>query len=86
MAQGALKVYRTCDRGRTWRALARGLPTDPHYVGVLRDAMATDPLDPAGVYLGTTSGEVFASADNGDSWTRLPGNLPRITTVKTWVR
>jgi photosystem II stability/assembly factor-like uncharacterized protein len=85
MAKGALKVYRTRDRGRTWRALARGLPTDPHFVGVLRDAMAADPLDPAGVYLGTTSGEVFASADAGDTWTRLPGNLPRITTVKTWL-
>ena len=83
--QGALKVYRSRDRGRTWKALAKGLPAQSHYVGVLRDAMASDPLDPAGIYFGTTMGEVFASADNGDTWTQLPGQLPRITTVKTWL-
>jgi len=83
--KGVLKVYRSRDRGRTWKALARGLPTEPRFVGVLRDAMAVDALDPAGVYFGTTMGEVFASADNGGTWTQLPGQLPRITTVKTWL-
>jgi len=82
---GALKVYRSRDRGRTWKSLARGLPAQPHYVGVLRDAMATDGLDPAGIYFGTTMGEVYASADNGDSWQLLPGQFPRITTIKTWL-
>lgn len=85
VANGALKVFRSRDSGRTWRALSKGLPKDPHFVGVLRDAMAADPLDPAGVYLGTTSGELYASADSGENWQRLPGNLPRITTVKAWV-
>jgi len=83
--QGALRVYRSRDRGRTWRALTRGLPAEAHYVGVLRDAMAADALDPAGVYFGTSMGELFASADGGESWQQLPGRLPRITTVKTWL-
>ena len=83
--QGALKVYRARDRGRTWKALAKGLPAESHYVGVLRDAMASDPLEPAGIYFGTTMGEVFGSADGGESWHQLPGPLPRITTVKTWL-
>ena len=82
---GVLKVYRSRDRGRTWRALARGLPEQPHYVGVLRDAMAADPLDPAGVYFGTTMGEVYYSSDAGENWRQLPGQFPRITTIKTWL-
>jgi photosystem II stability/assembly factor-like uncharacterized protein len=82
---GALKIYRSRDCGRTWRALARGLPRQPHFVGVLRDAMTADPLDPAGVYFGTTMGEVYYSADAGENWHRLPGQFPRITTIKTWL-
>ncbi|MDO8542255.1 MAG: hypothetical protein Q7S40_17585 [Opitutaceae bacterium] len=81
---GALKVWRSRDQGRTWRAMTSGLPQESHFVGVLRDAMASDPFSPAGVYLGTTMGEVFASNDDGETWRQLPGQLPRITTLKTW--
>ena len=82
--EGALKVWRTRDRGRTWRALTKGLPQKDHFVGVLRDAMAADALEPAGVYLGTTGGELFCSKDAGQSWEKLPANFPRITTLKVW--
>lgn len=82
---GALKVWRSRDRGRTWRALTDGLPQKEHYVGVLRDAMTADTLEPAGVYLGTTGGELFYSRDDGDTWQKLPAQLPRITTLKVWV-
>jgi photosystem II stability/assembly factor-like uncharacterized protein len=82
---GALKIWRSRDRGRTWRAQTAGLPQKDHFVGVLRDAMATDPLTPAGIYFGTTGGELFYSKDDGDTWTKLPATFPRITSVKTWV-
>lgn len=82
---GALKVWRTRDQGRTWRALTNGLPQKEHFVGVLRDAMCADPLSPAGIYFGTTGGEIFASRDDGESWEKLPAQFPRITTLKTWV-
>ncbi len=82
---GALKVWRSRDLGRTWRALTKGLPQKEHYVGVLRDAMTSDPLTPAGIYMGTTGGEIFYSKDDGDSWKKLPASFPRITTLKTWL-
>lgn len=83
--EGALKVWRSRDQGRTWRALTAGLPQQDHYVGVLRDAMVADPFSPAGIYFGTTAGELYRSSDDGDTWVRLPGQFPRITTVKAWV-
>jgi photosystem II stability/assembly factor-like uncharacterized protein len=83
---GALKVWRSRDRGASWRPLTKGLPQEGHFVGVLRDAMTTDPLEPAGVYLGTTMGEVFFSRDDGDQWERLPAVFPRITSLKAWAR
>ncbi len=82
---GDLRVYRSRDRGESWQPLENGLPEQPTYVGVLRDAMATDSLEPAGVYFGTTMGEVYCSPDAGESWTALPGMFPRITCVRTWV-
>ena len=82
---GALKVWRSGDRGRTWRALTKGLPQKEHYVGVLRDALTVDPLTPAGVYLGTTGGELFYSANDGDAWKKLPASFPRITCLRAWM-
>lgn len=83
---GQLRVYRSRDGGESWASASKGLPDQPHYVGVLRDAMAVDTLEPPGIYFGTSMGEVFCSPDAGDSWMRLPGQFPRITHIKTWVR
>ena len=47
--------------------------------------LATDRLDPAGVYFGTGSGTLYASADEGDSWTCLAQHLPSISSVETLV-
>ena len=83
---GQLRVYRSQDGGAHWAPAGEGLPEQPHYVGVLRDAMAVDTLEPAGVYFGTSMGEVFYSPDAGEHWDRLPGQFPRITSIKAWVR
>lgn len=84
MIDGELRLYRSNGSTR-WEPVGKGLPEEPQYVGVLRDCMAVDSLEPAGVYFGTTMGELFYSADEGESWAQLPGQFPRITTVKSWV-
>jgi photosystem II stability/assembly factor-like uncharacterized protein len=78
-------VWRTRDGGKSWQDLRNGLPQESAYFGVLRQAMATDRLAPAGVYFGTSSGTVFASADEGDSFAPIAEHLPIITSVETMV-
>jgi photosystem II stability/assembly factor-like uncharacterized protein len=82
---GRAAVWRTRDGGAHWQALREGLPQHSVFFGVLRQAMAADTLEPAGVYFGTNSGSVFASADEGESWTRIAENLPLISSVETLV-
>jgi photosystem II stability/assembly factor-like uncharacterized protein len=81
VAGGRLRIFRTRDGGDRWEALERGLP-EQCYANVLRDALAIDTHDPAGLYVGTTGGEVFASADEGESWSRLPASFARVLSVK----
>ena len=64
---GKLRVYRSRTGGNEWEPLTKGLPQRDCYVNVLRDAMAVDSLDSCGVYFGTTGGQVYASADAGDT-------------------
>jgi serine/threonine protein kinase len=82
---GRLRVYRTRNAGESWQPLSRGLPQKGAYETVLRDAMAADSLDPAGIYFGTRSGQVFGSRDEGASWTRIIGGLPAVVCVKVAV-
>lgn len=77
---GHLEVYRSRSGGRSWEALRTGLPGEVHCV-VLRHAMDTDLLRPAGVYFGTSTGELYGSASEGEEWRRLAGGLPRIQGV-----
>jgi photosystem II stability/assembly factor-like uncharacterized protein len=85
MPDAKAAVWRTADGGQTWRAHREGLPQANAFFGVLRQAMATDQLEPAGVYFGTTSGTLYASADEGDSWTCIAQHLPSISSVETLV-
>lgn len=78
-------VWRTRDGGTSWTALRNGLPQQNVYFGVLRQALATDRHDPAGVYFGTSSGELYASADEGESWSCIARHLPAILSVETFV-
>ena len=79
---GKLRVYRSRTGGNEWEALTNGLPQSDCYVNVLRDAMAVDSLDSCGVYFGTTGGQVYASADSGDTWTPIVRDLPAVLSVE----
>ncbi len=80
-----LRVYRTATAARSWRALTAGLPQQDALETVLRDGLATDRVEPAGVYFGTRSGRLYASRDEGDSWRLLREGLPPIVSVKTTI-
>jgi photosystem II stability/assembly factor-like uncharacterized protein len=79
---GRLRVYRSRTGGNEWEALTKGLPQSDCYVNVLRDAMAVDSLDTCGVYFGTTGGQVYASADAGDTWNAIVRDLPAVLSVE----
>jgi photosystem II stability/assembly factor-like uncharacterized protein len=76
------RVYRSQDAGASWEPLSDGLPTEPFYPAVLRDAMCADNADPAGIYFGTRSGDVYGSRDEGDSWSLVAAHLPDVLTVR----
>jgi photosystem II stability/assembly factor-like uncharacterized protein len=78
---GRLGVYRTRDAGASWELASNGLP-DPAWAAVLREGLASDRLDPVGIYFGTQSGSVFATADGGDGWTQIASQLPPILSVE----
>jgi photosystem II stability/assembly factor-like uncharacterized protein len=79
-------IYRTKDAGEQWQALTEGLPAGPGVrLGVLRHGMCSDALDPCGVYVGTNTGQVFASADRGDTWHLIADFLPSVYSVKAVV-
>jgi len=79
---GKLTVYRSRSGGNEWQALTKGLPQKDCYVSVLRDAMAVDSLDKCGIYFGTTGGQVYCSADAGDSWNPIVRDLPGVLSVE----
>src|SRR5438094_4066253 len=80
--EGKLSVYRSRTGGKERDALSTGVPQRDCYVNVLRDAMAVDSLDACGVYFGTTGGQVYASADAGDSWSAIVRDLPPVLSVE----
>ncbi len=79
---GALRVYRTRTGGGEWEPLGDGLPDRHCYVNVLREALAVDRLDPCGVYVGTTGGQVYVSADEGTRWRPIVRDLPPVLSIE----
>jgi len=79
---GKLRVYRSRTGGNEWEALTNGLPQSNCYVNVLRDAMAVDSLDSCGIYFGTTGGQVYGSADAGNTWAPIVRDLPAVLSVE----
>ncbi len=82
---GQLAVWRTLDAGETWQQLTEGLPGPHAHLGVLREGLSTDSLDPAGIYFATSTGQVFASIDEGASWRQLADYLPGIASIEAVV-
>ncbi|RXF74409.1 WD40/YVTN/BNR-like repeat-containing protein [Hansschlegelia zhihuaiae] len=85
MPDAKAAIWRTRNGGSGWSDQRSGLPQQNAYLNVLRQAMAVDRLEPAGVYFGTGSGEVYASRDEGESWTCVASHLPSISSVETLV-
>jgi photosystem II stability/assembly factor-like uncharacterized protein len=82
MPDGQAAVWRTQDAGESWQAMRTGLPQQDAFVGVLREGMAIDTYESPGLYFGTSTGQVFASADAGESWSEITSYLPAISSVE----
>jgi photosystem II stability/assembly factor-like uncharacterized protein len=82
MPEGRAAVWRTRDSGSSWQRLTEGLPQRDAHLGVLREGMAIDTYDVPGLYFGTSTGQVFASADEGENWSEIASYLPSITSVE----
>src|SRR5437899_1492358 len=80
--EGKLRVFRSKTGGNEWTPLTKGLPQKDCYVNVLRDAMSVDTLDKCGIYFGTSGGQVYCSADAGDSWNPIVRDLPAVLSVE----
>jgi photosystem II stability/assembly factor-like uncharacterized protein len=81
MPDGKAAVWRTRDAGSSWQSLTNGLPQQNALLGVLRQGMSGDRHDSPGYYFGTSTGQVFASNDDGDSWSEIASYLPAISSV-----
>lgn len=81
-AEGKVRVYATRDRGASWRVLEHGLPQESAHLTILRQAFIEDGRDPLGLYFGARSGEIFGSADGGETWTSVARNLPPVLSVR----
>jgi hypothetical protein len=78
---GGLAVARTRDGGKSFEALREGLPQEHAYDLVYRHGLA---VDPAGVQLamGSTTGSLWISENQGDSWVCVSSQLPPIYCVR----
>ncbi|TCT08050.1 WD40/YVTN/BNR-like repeat-containing protein [Aquabacter spiritensis] len=85
MPDAKAAVWATADGGATWSDKREGLPQRNAFFNVLRQALATDTLEPAGVYFGTGSGSIYASVDAGETWREAARHLPTISSVETLV-
>ena len=79
-------VWRSRDGGENWEAMRNGLPQETCFFTVLRQAMAGDASEPAGIYFGTNSGSIFGSTDEGETWSEIVTHLPTVLSVEVLQR
>jgi photosystem II stability/assembly factor-like uncharacterized protein len=79
---GKMIVYRSRNGGDDWEPLTNGLPQQHAYIHSMREGMATDDMNPCGIYIGTSTGQVFYSRDDGDNWELLIQYLPPINSLE----
>ena len=79
---GRLRVHRTRDAGETWTELGAAACPTTHWVAVMRDAFCADDHEPTGIYFGTRDGCVYASADEGETFTLVADHLPDVLSVR----
>ena len=79
---GKPAAYVSRNGGKTWKRQDKGLPKSQGWFTVKRQCMAADDVQPVGLYFGTTNGEVWATRNEGESWTNLVRNLPHIYSVE----
>lgn len=82
---GKPAAYVTRNGGESWRRQDAGLPQGGAWWTVYRQAMASDACDPVGLYVGTSSGGLWMSADEGENWSPLAEHLPQIYALETGV-
>ena len=80
---GKPAVFMSKNGGKSWTRQAKGMPAKDAYWTVKRQAMCADANAPVGLYFGTSSGEVWASRDEGSSWSCIARHLPEIYAVES---
>lgn len=78
---GRVSVTRTRDGGRSFEVLSRGLPAENAYDLVYRHGLAVDGSGTR-LAIGSTTGGLWVSEDEGDSWKMVPARLPPVYAVR----
>lgn len=79
--KGHLQVWKWTEKGKKWSKTVK--PGQfPGEIGTHREALASDRMDAAGIYLGTTTGQLFFSRDGAKSWSMVPYDFPGIHSVE----
>lgn len=83
--EGKPAAYVTHNAGKSWKRQDKGFPWSNAWWTVKRQAMTRDAHEPLGLYLGTTQGEIWASRNEGATWTCIARHLPEIYAVEASV-
>ena len=79
--EGRLVVTRTRDGGKSFEILSRGLPQEHAYDLVWRHGLALDETGER-LAIGSTTGGLWVSENQGDSWSMVTHTLPPVHAVR----